>query len=70
MPQKASGKGAARQLQPGCCAQNAATACGKGAAEDSKARYCLTSLSEATRKVLGKRTGCRKKLPAKAPRGS
>ena len=28
------------------------------------------SLSEATRKILGKRPGCRKKPPAKAPRGS
>ena len=59
MPQKASGKGAAKQLKPGYCPQNAATACGKGAAEVSKAGYCLTSLSEATRKVLGKRPECR-----------
>jgi len=37
MPPKASGKGAARQWKPGYCPQNAATACGKGAAEDSTA---------------------------------
>ena len=70
MPPKASGKGAAKQLTPGYCPQNVAIACGKGAAEDSKAGQCLTSLSEATTKVLGKRPGCRKKPPAKAPRGS
>ena len=35
--------------------QNAAKACGKGAARDLEGGYCLTLLSEATRKVLGKR---------------
>ena len=69
---KASGEAAARQLKPGYCPQNAATACGKGAARDLEAGYCLTSLSETTRKALGKRPECRKmpqKPPAKAPRG-
>ena len=42
--------------------QNAATACGKGAARDLEAGYCLTSLSEATRKALGKRPEYRKSL--------
>ena len=35
--------------------QNAAKASGKGAARDLEGGYCLTLLSEATRKVLGKR---------------
>ena len=59
---KASGEGAARQLKPGYCPQNGAKACGKGAARDLEAGYCLTSLSEATRKALGKRPECRKSL--------
>ena len=33
--------------------RKAAKSAGKGAAERLKAGYCLTSLSEATRKVLG-----------------
>ena len=59
---KASGEGAARQLKPGYCPENAATACGKGAARDLEGGYCLTLLSEATRKVLGKRPDCSKSL--------
>ena len=59
---KASGEDAARQLKPGYWPQNAATACGKGAARDLEAGYCLTLLSEATRKALGKRPDCRKSL--------
>ena len=59
---KASGEGAARQLKPGYCPENAATACGKGAARDLEGGYCLTLLSEATRKILGKRPDCRKSL--------
>ena len=42
--------------------QNAAKAFGKGAAEDLKPGYCLTLLSEGTRKSLGKRPECRKSL--------
>ena len=34
----------------------------KGAARDLEAGYCLTSLSEATRKALGRRPECRKSL--------
>ena len=58
----------ARLLPPECRKslwqgpQNAATACGKGAARDLEAGYCLTLLSEATRKALGKRPDCRKSL--------
>ena len=56
----------ARLLPPECRKslwqgpQNAATACGKGAARDLEAGYRLTFLSEATRKALGKRPDCRK----------
>ena len=55
MPQKPPAK---PQLKPGYCLK----ACGKGAARDLEAGYCLTSLSEATRKALGKRPDCRKSL--------
>ena len=61
MPQKPP-EGAAGQLKPGYCLQNAAKACGKGVARDLEAGYCLTSLSGATRKALGKRPECRKSL--------
>ena len=50
------------QLQPGYCPQNAATACGKGAARHLEAGKCLILLSEATRKALGKRPECCKSL--------
>jgi len=43
-------------------AQNAAKASGEGAVRDLKPGYCLTLLSEATRKALGKRPECRKSL--------
>ena len=43
-------------------AQNAAKAFGKGATRDLEAGECLTLLSEATRKALGKRPKCRKSL--------
>ena len=62
---KASGEGAARQLKPGYCPQNAAKAFGKGAArhlEASKWLTLLSDLSEATRKALGKRSECCKRL--------
>ena len=49
-------------LKPGYCPQNAATARGKGAARDLEAGKCLTLLSEATRKALGKRPECCKSL--------
>ena len=47
----------ARRLPPEC-----RTACGKGAARDLEAGYCLTLRSEATRKALGKRPEYRKSL--------
>ena len=47
----------ARRLPPEC-----RTACGKGAARDLEAAYCLTLRSEATRKALGKRQEYRKSL--------
>ena len=61
-PAKASGEGAAGQLKPGYCHQNAATACRKGAARHLEASKWLTLLSEATRKALGKRSECCKSL--------
>ena len=62
MPQKPPAKAPRGSWSQGYCPQNAATACGKGAARDLEAGYCLTSLSEATRKALGKRPECRKSL--------
>ena len=51
MPQKPLARALRRHLKPGYCPQNAATACGKGAARDLEAGYRLTLLSEATRKA-------------------
>ena len=51
---KISGKHATAPRMP----QNS----GKGAARDLKPGYCLTLLSEGTRKALGKRPECRKSL--------
>ena len=59
MPQKPLARALRRHLKPGYCPQNAATACGKGAARDLEAGYCLTLLSEEKRpeccKSLGRR---------------